>query len=112
MNSNPSPEGPSRLGLVRGLGMIGAIALVTGNIIGSGIYVIPASLAQVAGPVSLFAWVIVAIRATRGWSARRIVGPSVRLDRRHPPDRHVGHAELHLLERRAGALAREFERVH
>jgi APA family basic amino acid/polyamine antiporter len=61
VSSHSPPEGQSRLGLVRGLGMIGAIALVTGNIIGSGIYVIPASLAQVAGPVSLFAWVIVAI---------------------------------------------------
>lgn len=54
-------QSQERSGLVRGLGMIGATALVTGNIIGSGIYVIPASLAQVAGPVSLFAWIIVAL---------------------------------------------------
>src|SRR2546427_2817305 len=33
---------------------------LAGNIIGSGIFVIPASLAAVAGPLSLFAWVIVA----------------------------------------------------
>jgi amino acid transporter len=44
--------------LVRGLGPIGATALTAGNIIGSGIYVIPASLAAIAGPVSIFAWVI------------------------------------------------------
>jgi hypothetical protein len=46
--------------LVRGLGLLGAIALVAGNVIGSGIYVIPASLADVAGPLSLLAWPIVA----------------------------------------------------
>jgi APA family basic amino acid/polyamine antiporter len=47
--------------LVRGLGVGGAIALVAGNIIGSGIYVIPASLADAAGPLSLLAWPIVAV---------------------------------------------------
>jgi APA family basic amino acid/polyamine antiporter len=47
--------------LVRGLGSGGAIALVAGNIIGSGIYVIPASLADAAGPLSLLAWPIVAL---------------------------------------------------
>ena len=41
--------------------MGGSIALVAGNIIGSGIYVIPASLADAAGPVSLLAWPIVAL---------------------------------------------------
>ncbi len=47
-------------GLVRGLGLASTTALVAGNVIGSGIYVIPASLAAVAGPVSLLAWGIVA----------------------------------------------------
>ena len=51
----------SASGLVRGLGPIAMTALVTGNMIGSGIYVIPASLADVAGPISLLAWVIVAV---------------------------------------------------
>jgi APA family basic amino acid/polyamine antiporter len=46
--------------LVQGLGVWGATALVAGNIIGSGIYVIPASLADAAGPLSLLAWPIVA----------------------------------------------------
>jgi APA family basic amino acid/polyamine antiporter len=46
--------------LVRGLGVFAATALVAGNIIGSGIYVIPASLADAAGPLSLLAWPIVA----------------------------------------------------
>ena len=47
--------------LVRGLGPIATTALVAGNIIGSGIYVIPASLADAAGPLSLLAWPIVAL---------------------------------------------------
>jgi APA family basic amino acid/polyamine antiporter len=47
--------------LVQGLGRFAAIALVAGNIIGSGIYVIPASLADAAGPLSLLAWPIVAL---------------------------------------------------
>src|SRR5712691_5208932 len=47
--------------LVRGLGAPAATALVAGNIIGSGIYVIPASLADAAGPLSLLAWPIVAV---------------------------------------------------
>ena len=46
--------------LVRGLGVVSSIALVAGNIIGSGIFVIPASLADAAGPLSLLAWPIVA----------------------------------------------------
>jgi len=47
--------------LVQGLGLPASVALVTGNIIGSGIYVIPASLADAAGPLSLLAWPIVAV---------------------------------------------------
>jgi len=47
--------------LVRGLGLVATTALVAGNIIGSGIYVIPASLADAAGPLSLLAWPIVAL---------------------------------------------------
>jgi APA family basic amino acid/polyamine antiporter len=43
------------------LGVWGATALVAGNIIGSGIYVIPASLAAASGPLSLLAWPIVAL---------------------------------------------------
>jgi APA family basic amino acid/polyamine antiporter len=46
--------------LVRGLGLWASTALVAGNIIGSGIYVIPASLADAAGPLALLAWPIVA----------------------------------------------------
>lgn len=44
--------------LVRGLGPFAAASLVAGNIIASGVYVIPGTLADVAGPVSLVAWAI------------------------------------------------------
>src|SRR6185369_128060 len=54
-------ENGNRSGLVRGLGPIATTALVAVNVIGSGIYVMPASLAEVAGPASLIAWVVVAV---------------------------------------------------
>jgi APA family basic amino acid/polyamine antiporter len=44
--------------LVRGLGPVAATALVVGNMIGSGIFVMPASLADTAGPLGLVAWAI------------------------------------------------------
>lgn len=56
-----SPERSSSAGLVRGLGPIATTALVAGNIIASGIFVIPASLAEIAGPLSLVAWALVAV---------------------------------------------------
>ena len=48
-------------GLVRGLGLITLTGLVAGNIIGSGIYVMPGQLADEVGPVALWAWVVVAV---------------------------------------------------
>lgn len=48
-------SGPS---LRRELGLGMATALVIGNMIGSGIFLLPSSLAAVAGPMSLVAWVI------------------------------------------------------
>ena len=44
--------------LVRGLGPLATTALVVGNMIGSGIYVVPAGLAETAGPLGLVAWAI------------------------------------------------------
>jgi APA family basic amino acid/polyamine antiporter len=44
--------------LVRGLGPWAATALVAGNIIGSGVYIVPASLAETTGPLSLAAWLV------------------------------------------------------
>jgi len=47
--------------LIRGLGPAAATALVAGNVIGSGIYVVPGSLAEIAGPVGLVAWLVNAL---------------------------------------------------
>lgn len=44
--------------LVRGLGPVATTALVVGNMIGSGIYVVPAGLAETAGPLGLVAWAV------------------------------------------------------
>lgn len=52
----PTSQGPTTL--IRGLGPVATTALVVGNMIGSGIFVIPASLAQEAGPVGLIAWAV------------------------------------------------------
>ena len=39
------PPAPPARGLTRKLGLVGAIALVMGNMIGSGVFLLPASLA-------------------------------------------------------------------
>ena len=48
---------PARPKLKRSMGMWMATALVVGNMIGSGIFLLPASLAAEAGPVSILGWV-------------------------------------------------------
>jgi len=53
----PSPQPPS---LVRGVTLAGATALVVGNMVGTSIYTLPASLALRAGPLGLVAWVLTA----------------------------------------------------
>ena len=56
----PAPTGPK---LKRTMGLWMATALVVGNMIGSGIFLLPASLAAAAGPISIFAWVFTGIGA-------------------------------------------------
>jgi len=53
--------GPPRL--KRELGLWMATALVIGNMVGSGIFLLPSSLAATAGPVSILAWVFTGIGA-------------------------------------------------
>ena len=49
--------------LKRELGLWMATALVIGNMVGSGIFLLPSSLAATAGPVSIIAWVFTGIGA-------------------------------------------------
>src|SRR5687768_3596339 len=54
VNAEPSPAGDRKL--KRSMGLWMATALVVGNMIGSGIFLLPASLAAEAGPVSMIGW--------------------------------------------------------
>lgn len=55
------PPGPSQArSLVRGLSLFGAVALVVGNMVGTSIYTLPASLARACGPLGIVAWGITA----------------------------------------------------
>jgi len=49
--------------LKRSLGLWMATALVIGNMIGSGVFLLPASLAGAAGPISILSWVFTGIGA-------------------------------------------------
>ncbi|MEJ7811674.1 MAG: amino acid permease [Gemmatimonadaceae bacterium] len=51
-------DGP---GLVRGLGLLGTVALVVGNMVGTSVYTLPASLAKATGPLGLAAWALTAL---------------------------------------------------
>src|SRR5690242_18568326 len=53
----------SRPKLARTMGLWMATALVVGNMIGSGVFLLPSSLAGAAGPVSIVAWVFTGIGA-------------------------------------------------
>jgi basic amino acid/polyamine antiporter, APA family len=50
--------------LKRTLGLWMATALVVGNMIGSGVFMLPATLAGAAGPISLLGWVFTGAGAT------------------------------------------------
>ena len=80
---------PQQPQLVRGLGMIALIALIVGNMIGTGIFTLPAALAISAGPISLVSWLLTAIGflfltivyADMGQAYPRSGGPSVYAER-------------------------------
>lgn len=75
----------SRPALRRELGVGMATALVIGNVIGSGVFLLPSSLAAEAGPVSLVAWVftgagamlLAVVFATLGRAYPKTGGPYV-----------------------------------
>jgi basic amino acid/polyamine antiporter, APA family len=53
----PAKGGRPKRKLKRTMGLWMATALVVGNMVGSGVFLLPASLAGTAGPVSMLAWV-------------------------------------------------------
>jgi basic amino acid/polyamine antiporter, APA family len=46
--------------LVRGLSLLGVVALCVGNMVGTSIFTLPASLASTTGPLGVLAWVVTA----------------------------------------------------
>src|SRR5688500_13182404 len=48
------------MALVRGVTLAGATALVVGNMVGTSIYTLPASLASTAGPLGILSWILTA----------------------------------------------------
>jgi basic amino acid/polyamine antiporter, APA family len=46
---------------IRGLSLLGAVALVVGNMVGTSIYTLPASLAGAVGPLGIVAWGLTAL---------------------------------------------------
>lgn len=61
MTEGGAPSGAaSPAQLVRGLTLLGTVALVVGNMVGTSIYTLPASLASVTGPFGIVAWGVTA----------------------------------------------------
>ncbi len=56
----PATRNPRPAQFVRGLTLFGTIALVAGNMLGTSLYTLPASLAQSTGPIGLLSWVVTA----------------------------------------------------
>jgi basic amino acid/polyamine antiporter, APA family len=46
---------------VRGVTLVGAVAIVVGNMVGTSMYTLPASLAQAVGPLGIVAWLLTAL---------------------------------------------------
>ncbi len=75
----------ARMPWVRGVTVFGAVALVVGNMVGTSIYTLPATLATAVGPMALVAWVVTAlgylfvalVYASLGARYPRTGGPSV-----------------------------------
>jgi basic amino acid/polyamine antiporter, APA family len=45
---------------VRGLSLLGAVALIVGNMVGTSVYTLPALLARETGPLGILAWLVTA----------------------------------------------------
>jgi APA family basic amino acid/polyamine antiporter len=60
MSSRVSPA-TARRELARRVSLLGAIALVVGNMVGTSVYTLPAALAREAGPSALVSWIVTAV---------------------------------------------------
>ncbi|HEU4452960.1 MAG TPA: amino acid permease [Longimicrobium sp.] len=60
MTERPSPARPGGPSLVRGLTLLGTVALCVGNMVGTSVYTLPASLAEAVGPLGVLAWALTA----------------------------------------------------
>jgi len=56
----PERAAPPKRALLRDLTLFGTVALVSGNMLGTSLYTLPASVASVAGPIGIVSWVITA----------------------------------------------------
>ncbi len=56
----PRPVAPRAPSLVRGLTLVGTVALVVGNMVGTSVYTLAASLAESTGPLGVLAWALTA----------------------------------------------------
>jgi APA family basic amino acid/polyamine antiporter len=57
---SPPPRPSARPAWVRGLSLLGTIAFVVGNMVGTSVYTLPATLAREVGPLGIVAWVVAA----------------------------------------------------
>ena len=56
----PPPTPPPPGGFVRGVTLLGVVALCVGNMAGTSLYTLPASLAAATGPLGIVAWLLTA----------------------------------------------------
>jgi len=56
--THPTAERP---GFRRALGLLATVALVVGNMVGTSVYTLPASLAAETGPLGIIAWIVTAV---------------------------------------------------
>jgi APA family basic amino acid/polyamine antiporter len=54
-------QSPGRPTFVRAVTIVGAVAIVVGNMVGTSMYTLPASLAQAVGPLGIVAWLLTAL---------------------------------------------------
>lgn len=59
-DESPSAAAAGGRGFVRGITLLGTVAFVVGNMVGTSAYTLPASLAEATGPLGLGAWVLTA----------------------------------------------------